>query len=119
MLASVNNQLTSAKAGLTVLQSRLTSENVNLNADPGDPDLQTLDQLRIETGLIADRIGGRQDSLGANNPKMVTAQASMVALRKQIADATGKMHQHLQERIALQETRSRSWRRLRPRRKNR
>ena len=103
-LANINTQLASARAGLTVLQSRLTSDNINLAADPGDPDLQTLEGLRTKVESLQTEMEAGRASLGANNPRMVQAQASVGALRKQIVDATGKMHQHLEQRIALQET---------------
>jgi polysaccharide biosynthesis transport protein len=38
--------------------------------------------------------------IGSNNPKMLAEQANLAANRKQIADATERMRQHLKERIA-------------------
>jgi polysaccharide biosynthesis transport protein len=41
-----------------------------------------------------------KNSLGANNPKMVSEAANIAALKKQIADATDRMREHLKARIA-------------------
>jgi polysaccharide biosynthesis transport protein len=41
---------------------------------------------------------------GANNPKMVAQQANLATLRKQVADATDKMHAHLKARIDTVQT---------------
>jgi uncharacterized protein involved in exopolysaccharide biosynthesis len=40
-------------------------------------------------------------ALGANNPKMMAQQADMATVRKQMSDATERMHQHLKDRIGL------------------
>ena len=45
-------------------------------------------------------IEAAKGSVGANNPKMMAEQASVASVRKQLADATDKMRQHLKERIA-------------------
>jgi len=47
-------------------------------------------------------------SLGANNPRMQLAAANMASLRKQIADSTTKMRQHLEERISQTENQIKS-----------
>ena len=39
-------------------------------------------------------------SLGPNNPKMVTEAANIAQLKRQIAEATEKVRQHLKDRIA-------------------
>ena len=43
---AIATQLTNAKAGLTSLQSRLTSGSTDLSNDPSDPDLQMLSGLK-------------------------------------------------------------------------
>ena len=103
-LMAINNQLSGARAEVTALQSRLSSENTNINADPGDPDLQTLNELKTRASALQTELDVGKTSYGANNPKIVMGQASLNGLRKQIADATEKMHQHLLQRIAFVQT---------------
>ena len=43
---AIGSDLSSAKAGLTALQSRLTSGSTDLSNDPSDPDLQMLSGLK-------------------------------------------------------------------------
>ena len=103
-LMSITAELTNAKAGLSSLQSRLTSDATDLSTDPSDPDLQLLASLKEKLSSAETNLEAAKNSLGANNPKMVSEGANIVAIRKQITDATNKMHQHLKDRIQLLES---------------
>jgi uncharacterized protein involved in exopolysaccharide biosynthesis len=99
-LNSVTQDLAGSRALLTALQSRLTSGSTELSNDPSDPDLQLLAALKQKATSSQSDIEATKNLLGANNPKMVTAAANLAAVRKQIADATDRMKDHLKERIA-------------------
>ena len=101
---AIATQLTNARAGLTSLQSRLTSGSTDLSNDPSDPDLQMLSGLKEKLSTAEAETASAKGALGANNPKMLAQQANMATLRKQISDATDRMRQHLKERIALMQT---------------
>ena len=101
---AIAEELSSARAGLTALQSRLTSGSTDLSNDPSDPDLQILSGLKEKLSTAEAEIAASKGVLGANNPKMLAQQANIAALRKQIADATEKMRVHLKERIATVQT---------------
>jgi uncharacterized protein involved in exopolysaccharide biosynthesis len=99
-LSAINQELSNARGALTVMQTRLDSGATNLSMDPSDPDLQVLNGLKekLSSALVA--VDAVKSNLGANNPKMVAENANIVSLRRQIADATEKMREHLKDRIA-------------------
>jgi polysaccharide biosynthesis transport protein len=97
---ALSSELSSTTAALTVLQSRLTSGSTELSNDPSDPDLQVLAALKERLSTAEAAIESAKGLLGANNPKMVADQANLASIRRQIAEATEKMRQHLKERIA-------------------
>ena len=97
---AIAKELSSARAGLTALQSRLTSGSTDLSNDPSDPDLQILSGLKEKLSTAEADIAAAKGVFGANNPKMVAQQANIATLRKQIGDATEKMRSHLKDRIA-------------------
>jgi uncharacterized protein involved in exopolysaccharide biosynthesis len=96
--------LSSARAGLTALQSRLTSGSTDLSNDPTDPDLQILSGLKEKLSSAEAEISAAKGVLGPNNPKMLSQQANMATLHKQIADASDRMRVHLKDRIATVQT---------------
>jgi succinoglycan biosynthesis transport protein ExoP len=100
MLMAITQELSSSRTGLTVMQTRLASNDTNLASDPSDPDLQLLSGLKEKLSTAQAAVESVKNSLGANNPKMVSEAANIAALKKQIADATARMHEHLKERIA-------------------
>ncbi len=85
---------------LTSLQSRLTSGSTDLATDPTDPDLQLINSLKEKISTTQAEIEAGKNSLGANNPKMVSAAANLATVRKQLADATDKSREHLKDKIA-------------------
>jgi len=97
---AISAELSQATALLTALQSRLTSGATQLSNDPTDPDLQILANLKEKLSTSEATIEAVKGTLGPNNPKMVAEQANVASMRKQMAEATEKMRQHLQERIA-------------------
>ncbi|RBP10618.1 uncharacterized protein involved in exopolysaccharide biosynthesis [Roseiarcus fermentans] len=99
-LGAVTTDLANARATLTSLQSRLASGATELAADPSDPDLQLINGLKDKIASAQAEIESVKNSLGANNPKMVSASANLATLRKQFADATEKSREHLKQRIA-------------------
>jgi polysaccharide biosynthesis transport protein len=101
---AIAQELTSARAGLTALQSRLTSGSTDLSNDPSDPDLQILSGLKEKLASAETDVASAKGVLGSNNPKMLAQQANIGSLRKQIADATEKMRGHLKDRIATVQT---------------
>jgi polysaccharide biosynthesis transport protein len=101
---AIATELSSARAGLTALQSRLTSGSTDLSNDPSDPDLQILAGLKEKLSTAETDNASSKGVFGANNPKMVAQQTNLATLRRQIADATDRMHQHLKERIATVQT---------------
>ena len=101
---AIGSELTSVRASLTALQSRLTSGTTDLANDPSDPDLQMLSGLKEKLSSGETEVAAAKGALGPNNPKMLAQQANMAAVRKQMADATERMRQHLKERIGLVQT---------------
>ena len=97
---AISAELSQATAALTALQSRLTSGSTELSNDPTDPDLQILAALKEKQSTSEAAIEASKGLLGPNNPKMVAEQANLASIRKQIAEATERMRQHLKERIA-------------------
>jgi uncharacterized protein involved in exopolysaccharide biosynthesis len=97
---AISSELSSATAALTAFQSRLESGSTELSNDPTDPDLQVLAGLKERLSTTEAAIESAKGFLGANNPKMVADQANLATIRRQIAEATDKMRQHLKERIA-------------------
>ena len=101
---AIGAELSSARAGLTALQSRLTSGSTDLSNDPSDPDLQMLSGLKEKLSTAESELAAAKGVLGPNNPKMMAQQANMAAVRKQMSDATERMRQHLKDRIGLMQT---------------
>lgn len=99
-LMAITQDLSSNRAALTALESRLASGSTTLTTDPSDPDLQLLNELKEKLLTAQSSVELARNSIGANNPKMVSEAANIIALRRQIADATDKMRDHLRERIA-------------------
>jgi polysaccharide biosynthesis transport protein len=97
---AISSELSQATSIVTALQSRLRSGSTDLSNDPTDPDLQILANLKEKLSTAEATIEAIKGTLGPNNPKMVAEQANLSSIRKQIADATEKMQQHLKERIA-------------------
>jgi polysaccharide biosynthesis transport protein len=97
---AISSELSSATASLTAMQSRLASGSTELSNDPSDPDLQVLAGLKERLSTTEAGIESAKNLLGANNPKMVADQANLASIRRQLAEATDKMQQHLKERIA-------------------
>ncbi len=98
---AIADQLTGARAGLTALQTRLSSGSTDLSNDPSDPDLQILSGLKEKLSTAETDIVASKGVFGANNPKIVAQQTNLATLHKQIGDATDRMRAHLKERIAL------------------
>ena len=85
---------------LTSLQSRLTSGSTDLATDPTDPDLQLINSLKEKISTTQAEMEAGKNSLGMNNPKMVSAAANLATVRKQLADVTDKLREHLKDKIA-------------------
>ena len=103
---AISQQLSTGRARINSLESRLTSGTIDLSNDPSDPDLQILAKFEEKLSTSEATIEAAKGALGANNPKMVAEQANVASIRKQMADATEKMRQHLKERIATSKPRS-------------
>ena len=101
---AIGSELSSARAGLTALQSRLTSGSTDLSNDPSDPDLQMLSGLKEKLSTAESELAAAKGALGPNNPKMMAQQANMATIHKQMGDATERMRQHLKERIGTVQT---------------
>ena len=101
---AIAQELTGARAGLTALQSRLTTGTTDLANDPSDPDLQILSGLKEKLSAAESENAVSKGILGPSNPKMLAQQANLATLRKQIGDATEKMRAHLKDRIATVQT---------------
>jgi succinoglycan biosynthesis transport protein ExoP len=101
---AIGVELSNTRAGLTALQSRLTSGSTDLSNDPSDPDLQILSALKEKLSTAESELASAKGALGANNPKMLAQQANMAVVRKQMSDATDRMRQHLKERIGTVQT---------------
>jgi polysaccharide biosynthesis transport protein len=97
---AISAQLSTANAQLTTLQSRLASGSTELSNDPADPDLQILAGLKEKAVTSEAAIETAKGIIGPANPKMMAEQASLASVRRQIAEATEKMKQHLKQRIA-------------------
>jgi polysaccharide biosynthesis transport protein len=101
---AIAQELSTARASLTAYQSRLTSGSTDLSNDPADPDLQILSGLKQKLSAAEAEVGAAKGQLGAKNPKMLAQEGNMATLRREIADATGKMREHLKDRIATTQT---------------
>jgi protein tyrosine kinase modulator len=99
-LMAVSQDLSNNKAALIALQSRLASGSTSLSTDPSDPDLQVLAGLKEKLLTAQSAVEAVKNSLGAKNPRMVSELANIASLRKQVADATERMREHLKQRIA-------------------
>jgi len=102
-LLTITQTLTSAKANLAVLKNRLASGATDPSVDPSDPDLQLLGSLKEKLSEAEAALAAVRNTLGSNNPKMVSASANVSSLRRQISEATERMREHLRERIAQTE----------------
>ena len=98
---AVSQQLIAARAQIDAMQSRLASGSTDLSNDPSDPDLQILANLKGKLSSSQSAVDAAKGTIGPNNPRMLAELASQASDRKQLADATEKMRQHLKERIAL------------------
>lgn len=101
---AIAQELSTAKASLTALQSRLSSGSTDLSNDPSDPDLQVLSGLKEKLSTAEAEIGAAKGQLGSKNPKMLAQAGNVATLHREIADATDRMRQHLKERIATTQT---------------
>jgi succinoglycan biosynthesis transport protein ExoP len=99
-LAAVTADLATSRGLLTALQSRLASGSSDPAIDPSDPDLQMINGLKDKISSAQAEIEAVKNSLGPNNPKMVSAAANLATLRRQLADASEKSRTHLKEKIA-------------------
>ncbi len=99
-LNGVTQDLANNRALLTSLQSRLASGSTELANDPSDPDLQLINTLKEKISTAQADVEAVKNSIGANNPKMISATANLATMRRQLADATEKAREHLKERIA-------------------
>ena len=68
---AIGPELSSARAGLTALQSRLTSGSTDLSNDPSDPDLQILSGLKEKLSTAEAEVGGRQGRPRPQQPEDV------------------------------------------------
>lgn len=98
---AIGQQLSALRAQVDTLQSRLISGSTDLSNDPSDPDLQVLAGLKEKLLSSQSAVEAAKGTIGSNNPKMMAELASQAAIRKQVADATERMRQHLKERIAV------------------
>ena len=101
---AIAQELSSARAALTAMQSRLTTGSTDLSNDPADPDLQILAGLKEKLTTDEAEIAAAKGVLGPNNPKMMAQQANLASVRKQIGEAAEKMRQHLKERVETMQT---------------
>ncbi len=99
-LMAITQQLSSVKANLTMLQSRLASGSTDLSVDPSDPDLQVLAALRDKLATVETEVASLKGSVGSKNPRMLSGTANIAAIRGQMAETAEKMRTHLKERIA-------------------
>jgi uncharacterized protein involved in exopolysaccharide biosynthesis len=99
-LLAITQDLSGNRALLTALQSRLDSGSTDLSNDPSDPDLQIINALKEKITSAQADIEAGKSSLGANNPRMITASTNLATMNKQLADAKDKARQHLKEKIA-------------------
>lgn len=99
-LAGITGDLASAHALLTALQVRLASGSTDLTNDPTDPDLQMINTFKDKIANSQADIEAVKNSLGANNPKMVSAMANITTVRRQLAEAVDKAREHLKQKIA-------------------
>ena len=83
-LVSVSQVLSSAKEGLTTLESRYASPTVDLSNDPSDPDMQLLAGFKQKQANTEADIQLEKSMLGANNPRVMASLTIEKALEKQI-----------------------------------
>ena len=98
---AIASELSNARAGLVTLQSRLAGGSTDLSNDPSDPNLQILAGLKEKLTTAEAEIAASRGIYGASNPKLVAQETNLATVRKQIDEATEKMHQRLKERIEL------------------
>jgi succinoglycan biosynthesis transport protein ExoP len=102
-LMAATQDLSTARATLSTLQSRRDAPSVDLTTDPQDPDVQVLTGLKTKLTDAQSNFEQMRSQLGANNPKVESAAASIRSLRAQIVAATASMRDHLDARIASTE----------------
>ena len=102
-LITVTQNLSSAKANLTYLQSRLAGSPEDLANDPSDPDLQELNNLKAKVSELETSVAATKSSLGLHNPRVASIQSMIDSIRKQIPEVTDKalekVRAHLKQRI--------------------
>jgi len=101
---AIGDQLSNARGVLTALQSRLASNSTDLSKDPSDPDLQILAGLKERLMTAESGIAAAKGVFGARNGKMIAQRANLAAIRREIAEATETMRQHLKDRIEMAQT---------------
>jgi uncharacterized protein involved in exopolysaccharide biosynthesis len=103
-LMSVTNDLSSARATLSALESRLNAQSDEGAAEPGessDPDAQLLIALKAKLASVATDIGRLQVEVGANNPKLSALRATLKSLQDQIRTETANFRDKLVDRIRV------------------
>ncbi|MBV8282788.1 MAG: hypothetical protein JO347_12120 [Candidatus Eremiobacteraeota bacterium] len=107
-LQAIAQELSNSKATLAVLKSRLETGSANISTDPSDPDVALVSALKEKLTSAEAELEGAKTSLGANNLKMQIASSNVASLRRQLADATAKLKDHLRDRISQTENQIRS-----------
>lgn len=106
-LMTVTQNLSNARANLTFLQSRLTSDSDELAGDAADPDLQELNTLKAKMSDLATTVAATKSALGVHNPKVASLQSMVDSIGKQIPEvrdrALKKVREHLKQRVAQTE----------------
>ena len=96
---AIAQELSSARASLTAYQSRLSSGSTDLSERSGGIHLQILSGSKQKLSAAEAEVW-RCSRANAKNPKMLAQEGNMATLRREIGDATGKMREHLKDRIA-------------------
>ena len=101
-LMAVTNDLSSAKATRSALESQLqalSDEGTAELGDSSDPDSQLLNALKTKLASVTTDIGRLQIEVGANNPKLLALRATLGSLQDQIRAETVNFHDKLVNRI--------------------
>ncbi len=101
-LMAVTNDLSSAKATRSALESQLqalSDEGTAESGDSSDPDSQLLNSLKTKLASVTADIGRLQIEVGANNPKLLALRATLRSLQDQIRAETVNFHDKLVNRI--------------------
>ena len=98
---AIATELSSARAGLTALQSRLTSGSTDLSNDPSDPDLQILSGLKeklstaeAEIGRLQGRLRRQQSEDGGPTGEYRHASQADCRRDRENARASERAHRH-------------------------